>query len=186
MNPLSLTTVADASTDVFDATDALSLIILWIIVGYLTVLLNCDLQRLLMNNPVFLHVMAFVSFLLLMTTTDPKNRSADLRYVVAKTLVVYLVFVMITKSKWYFALPVIVVLIADQALKRSETLRGIDPSEQMSRRDGYVYATRGLILVLVVVGMLDYARLQRRQYKSGFSWYRFFFGLSNRCRQMPA
>ena len=166
----------------FETTDALSLIILWIVFGYLTVLLNCDLQRLMLKNPMFLHVMALIVFFFLFTTLDPNN-TGDFGMLVVKTLFVYVVFILITKSKWYFALPVILLLLVDQLLKRWEALSGTEPSERITQNQWYIYTSRGLISLLVALGTLDYARIQKLEYGKKFSWYTFFFGLSNQCKK---
>jgi len=166
----------------FDTSDALTLIILWIVFGYLTVMLNCDIQRLLMNHPVFLHAMALVVFFFLFTTLDPKNQ-ADAASIAIKTFFVYIVFLLITKSKWYFALPVIVLLLIDQGIKRWEDSTNVSVSDRITKNKTYVYSSKFVIMTLVILGTIDYARIQKNEYKSQFSWFKFFFGLSNRCKR---
>lgn len=165
---------------IFDTMDALSVILLWIVFGYLNVLLNCDLQRMLMNRPLFLHGMAIIAFFFLMTTIDPKNKNDEFWKVAVKTVFVYALFVLVTKSKWYFALPVLVVLFVDQALKRREAIA--EDTDGLTTDKRYRMGVGALITVLVVLGTVDYARLQKLEYKGKFSWFVFFFGLAKRCK----
>jgi hypothetical protein len=173
-------TPAPKGSGIFDTMDALSLILMWIIFGYLVVLLNCDLQRLLVNNPLFLHGMAILVVFFLMTTIDPNNKSANLFEIGLKTVFVYICFLLVTKSKWYFALPVIVVISIDQMIKRADAAKPVE--DRITRNKIYHYGVRGVIVLLVTVGSIDYARLQKLEYKSQFTWFKFFFGLSNRCK----
>lgn len=173
----------------FDTTDALSLILLWIVFSYLTVLLNCDLQRLLTKSPLFLHTMAFVAFFFLITNMDPNN-SADIHMVAGKTLFVYVIFVLVTKSKWYFALPVILLLLVDQAIKgrerilanRTDQQQEPEGQTQLSKNVYYSNGLRAAIVVLVLMGTFNYVKIQKAEYKGRFSWFKFFFGLSNKCK----
>lgn len=178
----SVVVAASAPKGIFDTMDALSLILMWIIFGYLMVLLNCDLQRLLINTPLFLHGMAILVVFFLMTTIDPNNKSANLLEIFSKTVFVYVCFLLVTKSKWYFALPVIVVISIDQVIKRAEASKSVE--DRLSSNKIYHYGVRGLIVLLVTLGSIDYARLQKLEYKADFTWFKFFFGLSNRCKQI--
>jgi hypothetical protein len=124
--------------------------------------------------------MAIIVVFFLMTTIDPNNKSANLFEIGLKTVFVYICFLLVTKSKWYFALPVIVVISIDQMIKRADAAKPVE--DRITRNKIYHYGVRGVIVLLVTVGSIDYARLQKLEYKSQFTWFKFFFGLSNRCK----
>jgi hypothetical protein len=172
--------MAGGVSSLFDTMDALTLIMLWIVFGYLGVLINCDIQRLIASNPLFLHAAALVAFLFLMTTTDPNNKEVGFGIIVLKTIFVYTIFLLITKSKWYFALPVVLLLLVDQTIKRIEVQRN---ERRLSNNTTYKYGLIAIVTTLVFLGTVNYASLQMKQYGRKFSWFNFFFGVSRNCRR---
>jgi hypothetical protein len=90
----------------FDTTNALSGMFLWIVFSFLASLINCDIQRMMRQNPLLIHMFGFTAFFFLFTLIDANNKTS-LKTVWFKTFFVYLLFVMMTKAKWYFVLPVL-------------------------------------------------------------------------------
>ncbi len=179
----------------FDSTNALSAMYLWILFGYLSVLLNCDLQRFIQSHPLVMHLVGVVAFFFLFTVLDSKNTSS-ISVVWLKTVLIYIMFVLLTKSKWYFVVPVMVLLLVDQSLKkdlafhkaRLEENRGSNEVVERKEKSVAYWSSimNKLIYVLVIVGTAHYAYLQRLEYKKKFSWSAFFLGVSRNCkRTMP-
>lgn len=54
---------------------------------------------------------------MLFTIVDEKAEKVPVQFLLLKTVIVYIAFVMMTKSKWYFSLPVLMALVLDQMLK---------------------------------------------------------------------
>lgn len=104
-------------TGTFDTTYALSSLYLWLLFSYLSSLINCDLQKALQSSLIVKHVTGLVAFFFLFTILDGNSKKAGLLSTWIKTIFVYVIFVLSIKSKWYFAVPVLVLLLVDQSVK---------------------------------------------------------------------
>ena len=178
----------------FDATNALASMFLWLLFGYLSVLLNCDLQRLVRNHPLILHLVGILAFFFLFTLIDTSNNTSSVLATWLKTLFLYMLFMLLIKSKWYFVVPILVLLLVDQTLKKDVAYRKqqqqqgkvVEAYEAYEAYEARIRAASTainvVIILLAVAGTVHYAVLQKRQYKKGFSWFKFFFGF-NKCKQ---
>lgn len=167
----------------FDTTFALSSMYLWLMFGFLTSMVNCDLQRFLMQNALVRHAVALVAFFFLFTLLDADASKTGLVQVWFQTVFVYTVFVAATKSKWYFALGVLVLLLVDQSYKKHvRALEGGPTAEQQGRQARVSRALNVGVIVLAVVGAAHYAYLQRLEYGNRFSWAKFLLGSSRPCK----
>jgi hypothetical protein len=169
----------------FETSTALSAIFLWVLFGYLSRLLNCDLQRLMTANPLVLHLMGLTTFFFLFTMIDTSNKT-HIAMVWVKTVLVYVAFILMTKSKWYFIVPILFILLADQTFKKHLGIQnelGKD-TEKLAKIQEITSKVLGiLVLVLIGVGTLQYMVLQRIEYKDKFSFYTFFFGVT-KCKEL--
>lgn len=164
----------------FDSTNALSGMFLWVIFGFLMAIVNCDLQRFIKQHPAFFHIVGITAFFFLFTLLDTKNTSS-LQVVWIKTVFVYFLFVLMTKSKWYFVIPVLILLLADQMVKKNVSFlenRPNEPEENIERareqQQKITWALNIVIIVLIFVGAAHYMMLQRIEYKDKFSLWKFF------------
>lgn len=167
-------------TNSFDSTNALMGMYLWLLFGFLSATLNCDLQRILKNNPFALHVFGVVAFFFLFAIVEKKG-SASLGTLWIKTLFLYTLFVLATKSKAIFVLPVILLLLVDQSLKahleyekRAQPTKAAELTVQVNQWSTLI---NRLIIIIVLMGVVHYAILQKSEYKEAFSWITFFFGV---------
>lgn len=176
------------SNETFDSTNAMSGMFLWLIFGYLAALLNCDLQRMLGKHPLYIHLFGITAFFFLFTIIDSKNKG-NIGIIWLKTLFIYLLFVLMTKSKWYFVVPVLVLLLVDQTIKKDVALReanGQDVTKYRNRQEKITKILNIVIIVVIVLGTLHYMILQKIEYKTEFSLYRFFLGVNRNCKEeMP-
>lgn len=171
----------------FEATNALSNMYLWLLFGFLSTLVNCDLQRLLRSSRLVLHLTSIIAFFFLFTLIDSDN-NASLLTTWSKTLVVYVLFLLTTKSKWYFAVPVLGLLLLDQSIKKHVQYKVAqgdagDETHLWERAGRWInYATYALIFV----GALHYMVLQKREYGDDFSFGKFIFGSGQPCKAKAA
>ena len=173
------------STTTFDATGALSSMFLWVIFGFLMAIVNCDLQRFLQTHPWLLHVLGLTAFVFLFALLDPNNK-ASVSAVWAKAVFVYALFLLMTKAKWYFVLPVLALLLADQTWKRHVAFQkaaGVDMGRTEEKQEQFTRAVNVMIPVLITLGTLHYMTLQYVEYGQAFSFRKFFFG-ATRCKRM--
>ena len=175
----------------FDTTNALSGMFLWVIFGFLVAIVNCDIQRFIKNNPAFFHVIGITAFFFLFTLLDTKN-TTSIQFIWLKTIFVYFLFVLMTKSKWFFVIPVLILLLADQTMKKNLAFieqRQDMPKERIEamqeRQKRITSIVNIVIIVLILVGAAHYMMLQMIEYKERFSFLTFFFGVTQCKPYMP-
>lgn len=165
----------------FDSMSALAALYLWLMFNYLNTLLNCDLQRLLHENVYIKHLFGLIAFYFLFTILDPNSETSVLITFI-KTLVVYILFMMVTKSKWYFSLTAISLLLTDQILKNHIAyLKKKDPSVDTSKYEKARFALEITMVIIIVIGYIHYFIVQRKDHPSDFSWLKFVFG-TKQCK----
>jgi hypothetical protein len=161
----------------FDTTYALSALYLWMAFGLMTTIINCDLQRAMRLSPFLFHFVGITAFFFLFTLIDPSN-TVGVHMVWLKTIFVYGMFVLMTKSKWYFTVPVLGLLLVDQTQKKQVAF--IKARQEASDGDLDAYQVLSseyinkAVIGLIVVGALHYMYLQKLHFKSKFSLYKFF------------
>lgn len=177
----------DFKANTFDMTNALCAMFLWILFGYLGSMVNCDLQRMIDQGMFMRHMIGLLSFYFLFTLLDGKN-AAGPGPIFLKTVVVYVLFIFTCKSKWYFVLPVLVLLMLDQVMKKQYEFKAGKGDVQEEQEGLLKWHTQVnaqlnvLIITLIIVGMLHYMWLQYVEYGEGFSIATFFFAVNKRCK----
>ena len=169
----------------FDTTSALAGMFLWIIFGYLSVMINCDIQRALLSNPLVVHACGFVAFIFLFTLLDTSVGSVDVLLI--QSAGVYILFVLMTKSKWYFVLCVVGLLLADQLVKKhvqfkrasSSSSSDVDALDKLQKTITNIVFWA--VIVIVIAGTAQYAYLQGIEYGANFSWYTLFIEVNRTC-----
>jgi hypothetical protein len=153
---------------------------LWLLFGFLSILINCDIQRLIKNNPIITHLVGLIAFFFLFTLIDANNKS-DLVSTWIKTIYIYILFMLMIKSKWYFITPVLILLLIDQSIKKhlkyisgnSANKLNIQKQEKL-----FVEISKYInmsIIIIIILGAIHYVYLQKIEYKSNFSFYKFLF-----------
>lgn len=177
-------------TKAFDTTNALSGLYLWLLFGFLSVLVNCDLQRFIKQHPVIMHLVGILAFFFLFTIIDTDNK-VSIGTVWIQTLFVYFIFMLMIKSKWYFVVPVIILLLIDQSIKKelNYELNKMSDKDAIEKKREYAKKISSIIniiiIVIIVIGTIHYAFLQKLEYKENFSFYKFFLGVSECKSYMP-
>lgn len=161
----------------FDTTSSLAALYLWIMFSAMFVLLNCDLQKALENNMFVKHATGILAFFFLFNVIDPNNKSHVVT-TVAKTIVVYLLFIMATKSKWPYIFVSLMLLFADQIIRNhiayiANTKTDADVSGYEKAREYLRYAIYGTI----IAGYVHYYIRQSAEYGKLFSYPKFMFGV---------
>jgi len=170
------------SSNTFDTKTALSGLYLWLLFGYLSTMVSCDLQRWMKDSLLFRHFVGVIAFFFLFTVLDTSNK-ATIGSLWIKTFFVYAIFLMMVKSKWYFAIPVILLLVGDQSLKvHSDYLEkeGKDKKE-IEQIDSYRQMINKLIIALIIGGFFHYMFRQWNEFgdKFSFSTFLFSYGCAN-------
>lgn len=145
------------------------------------------------HNVFFRHVVGIISFFLLFTVLESDNEM-DIFSIWIKTIYIYFIFLLMTKSKWYFSIPVLFLLLVDQSLKfqinfekqkevkrkeekgengeKIETVEKVENGEKESIVMRYENIRNKLnvsIIALIVVGFLHYTFRQYNEFGPKFS-----------------
>ena len=165
----------------FDTTTALAGLYLWLLFGFFTSLLGCDLQRVMTNNIFIKHLMALVTFFFLMSVVDTNNNiSIGLTWL--KTIIVYLIFMISIKSKIYTAAIFLILLIIDQSIKVQMTYLQANggTQAQIDKYNEVRYYILVLLIITAIIGFILYFVKQYNDHYEDFSFITFFFG-NNKC-----
>jgi hypothetical protein len=164
----------------FDTSTALAGMYLWLLFGFFSSLLGCDLQRTVTQNMYVKHLVALVTFFFLMTVIDSNNKEGIAKTWL-KTIIVYLLFLMSTKSKLLASVTVLLVLVIDQTIKiHMQYLLQHNKNEDLSiyqKVRDFLYL---FLIIVIVVGYIHYFIRARREFGQMFEYKKFIFG-TNAC-----
>lgn len=167
---------------------ALSLLYLIIMVKYFDPMISCDVQRFFTENILAKHVLAFVAiFFLVVLAENPADRdpNATIWDYVINTAQIYGLFVLSTKGKAMFAIPVLIFIAVDRFAKlyidieskKSGTETMVD---NLKTARGYF---KYIIFGIIGAGAASYFMRQREMFGSRFSVTKFFVG-TFKCKQI--
>jgi hypothetical protein len=162
----------------FDTRMAIVSLYLWLLFGFLSSMVSCDLQRAMQTSMLTRHIVGVISFFFLFTIMDT-NKSVHIATILVKTLFVYSIFIMMSKSKKHFAYPLLFILVWDQMMKyHIEYLeaRNEDASKWKKVRE----VTHIAIYVLIFTGFIAYGVRQHNEFGSDFDLKLLVFG--HQCR----
>jgi len=182
-------TVASSSNfeNIFDTKTALSGLYLWLLFGFLSTMVNCDIQKLMRDSLIMRHTVGFFSFFLLFTLGEANNAksnavapsaaTAHILYIFLKTLAVYGLFLIMIKSKWYFSLPVLGLLIIDQSIKayRNYLVKLENHIADVEAWDSVRSGINIALLVAIGAGFAHYAYRQKKEFGKKFSLAKLIF-----------
>lgn len=160
----------------FDARNALAGLYLWLLFGFLSSMVSCDMQRWMHDSMLFRHFVGVVAFFFLFTIIDTNNTS-PIYYIWIKTFIIYFIFLLMVKSKWYFSLPVFLILIVDQSLQSQ-----INYLTKKNAKDPEIvimHKTRNglyiVLIALIIIGFIHYFFRQLAEFGSDFSPSKLLF-----------
>jgi uncharacterized membrane protein YraQ (UPF0718 family) len=159
---------------------------LWLLFGFLSDTVSCDLKR-LFRNPFFRHFTALASIFLLFTLIDSHNYSAS--YIWKQSFLLYLFYIFLTKNKWYFALPVLILMLVEQTISAQinhlASIKYSDNKKDKNKKqlnditiqnyNNYKNYLQYFIITLIIVGFIQYFIRQKNEFKSQFSLFKFIF-----------
>ena len=165
----------------------LASIYFWLLFGGIGDTISCDLKK-LFSNPYFRHFTAIISIFLLFVIIEKSKEGA---YQIWKnTIILYIFYVLFTKSKFYFSIPVLILVLIDQTIN-SENLFLKEKSLTKDAENNYIliiskYNTyrsyiHYIILFLIISGFIHYYFRQKNKFKDKFSIFKFIFDIN--CKQ---
>ena len=129
---------------------------LWLIFSFLSIMVNCDVQRFIRTNPIFFHLIGLLAFFFLFTLLYSNNTSS-IGIIWIKTVFIYLLFLCLIKSKWYFIIPVLGLLLIDQTIKKDIAFKlNKDPIRNLSQQKKISQYINIVLITLIIIGTIHY------------------------------
>lgn len=166
---------------------ALAAFYLWLLFGFLSDSVSCDMKKLLTKNILARNIIAIISFFLLFAVVDTNNKN-NVVELWKKTFVVYILFLLLSKNKWYFSLPILGLIILEQSIAvyvrnktniNNEKLDGetkiIIKHDEFYKFIKFREILQYGIVTLIFGGFLSYFMRQRKSFGKSFSLYKFLF-----------
>jgi len=169
------TIISQLLNSTFDTKTAITALYLWLLFGFLSQMISCDFFE-WSNNIWFRHFIGIISFFFLFTVIDTSNKTS-IGIIWLKTLIVYGVFLLMVKSKWYFSLPVLFLLMLDQTLRSHYRFLQANNPKDASLESINTSRTYLSILIysLIIIGFIAYGIRQYREFGTNFSWIKLLF-----------
>jgi hypothetical protein len=142
--------------------------------------LSCDLQRMFMDSVEIKHLLGIVSVFFLLTSIDTKVTLVE---ALNKTLFVYCLYIISTKSKAITVVPMLLILFADQVIK---VYLDTQPNVPESIRNTLEKLRKffGIVIIMLIVGGLTWYFIRAKlEFKDQFSYHKFFLG-TNKCANL--
>ena len=164
----------------------------WLLFGGIGDTLSCDLKK-AFDYPLFRHFTAIISIFLLFVIID-KNDSGAFE-IWKNTLFLYIFYVLLTKNKWYFSIPIILLVLIDQTiLSENKYLEKIMINEnndennnknndennnenisKIEKYEKYRLYLQYTIIGLIIFGSIHYLIRQKMKFKNKFNLFTFIF-----------
>lgn len=151
----------------------------WLLFGKLSDTITCDLKR-SFENPLFRHFTAIISIFLLFVIIDKSELGA--LEVWKNTFILYIFYVLLTKNKLYFSIPIILLVLVDQSLN-SENIhlkKNDDNKILIDKYDIYRKYIQYTIIGLIIIGFIHYYFRQKNKFGKNFNSFKFIFDV--RCK----
>ncbi len=154
--------------------------VLLISCSFLVQLFPCRLQYELNENIYLKHLFALFTMFFFVILLAPLE---DKRFIVLKSVAMYILFVLITKVEYKIFILIIVLLFISYIVvlqkelqkKKNETL------EEHERRETKMYDQINLVvyfivIILILIGVAIFMGEKKMEYKNKFNYITFFFG----------
>ena len=151
-------------------------------------LFQCKIIELFANNIYIKHIIAYISLYFFVILAESKFENTHPIKTLGITFLVYIWFILTSKSQPVNFLVVvgILVLIAFLEFHYKYVTNRIKNNEKISIVDKFIYdnhvITQKILIFLhiffVIIGFIFYVGLKKIEYMGGWSWRKFFFKLS--------
>jgi hypothetical protein len=166
-------------TSDFSYSTLLSGFMLWVLFGIYGVPVSCDIRKFFKNNSIYTHALGVVLFFFLFTmSNDSDDDNKHIIDIWVSTIALYIFFVMWSKSKWYFSIPPLILLLIDQsiAMQYKYVQSTISDSTTNNNSDtDIIHKIRLIIKIcvmcIITIGFIHYNIYQYND-KSSYSFYK--------------
>ena len=167
---------------------------IWLVFGFLSDKVSCDM-KIIMNNIYYKQIAAIISIFLLFVVIE-NDSNKNLFTVLKDTLFIYIIYLLLTKNKWYFIVPIIIIAVIDQMIKveinyRQNILDKLNNKndnnndnnkEEILKHNNFVndfsnYRNniQKILLILIIISFIHYLIKQKIEFKDKFDLSKFLF-----------
>jgi hypothetical protein len=158
-----------------DSTFILTSAFLWVTFGLLGGIVGCDIQKLLSTNLLVRHTAGVLIFFFLFAIVG-NNDSQHILYIWIKTIILYILFILLSKSKWYFSFVVILLLLLDQSIAIQNKYKlNINKKIDETNTNLIRKIIRYSIFIIIIIGFLSYLIRQYNEFQGNFDITKLLF-----------
>lgn len=152
-------------------------LILIISANYIGTTFPCRFQYLLSNNNVIKHLFGYLTMTFFVILADPISNNS-IKSNLLKAFYLYIWFILLTKTNIYFFISLLLVLAISYILiiYRKEQLEEKADKEWINTLDSINDVLNYIFIIGTIIGVMIYLGEKKLEYKSKFSYYRFFIG----------
>ena len=152
-------------------------LILIISANYIGTTFPCRFQHLLNNNNVIKHLFGYLTMTFFVILADPISQDS-IKSNLLKAFYLYIWFVLLTKTNIYFFVSLLLILAISYLLiiYRKEQIEENADKEWINKLDWINDMLNYIFVIGSIIGVLIYLGEKKLEYKSKFSYYRFFIG----------
>jgi len=158
-----------------DSTFILTSAFLWVTFGLLGGIIGCDLQKMLSNNLLVRHTAGLLIFFFLFAIVGNSD-SQHILYIWIKTIILYFVFILLSKSKWYFSFVIILLLIIDQSIA-IQNKYNVNKNTKVDKTNTNIIrkVIRYSIFIIIAIGFISYLIRQYNEFQGNFDIVKLLF-----------
>ena len=151
----------------------------WLLFGRLGDTISCDLKR-AFEYPLFRHFTAIISIFLLFVIIEKSELGAF--EIWKNTFILYIFYVLLTKNKMYFSIPVIILVLVDQTLSSENIFleKNNNKGDIIDKYNIYRKYIQYTIIGLIIIGFIHYYLRQKNRFGKNFNTFKFIFDV--KCR----
>ena len=163
-------------------------LILIIGAGFLPELFPCKLQKILKENVLLKHLIAFMTLTFFVTMVEP-NTKANIKTVILKSFLAYFIFVILIKTDYRFFIVILIILFLLYllVLKKYEIIDSIknekDPivKVELEKEHDMIILINNIIfvciIIIIIIGYLVYMGEKKYYFKDKFNYFTFISGV---------
>ena len=144
----------------------------------------CDLQRALTHSSAAKHIVLLLGAIVWVSEAYDSAEAKRFDQTIMRGVALYILFILSTKCQAWTLFPMLGIIVADQIL-RIYTTKAADLSpETRDRLTRWRSAAHYACVALIIGGAVSYGAKQMREHSDTFSWLRFFFDATIKCRDL--
>jgi ATP-dependent Zn protease len=164
------------------------ILILVISSAYVTSLIPRKIHDILENNIYMKHFLCLLTLIFFVVITTEPLQNKSLSEIIKKSIILYLIFLLLIKNDYHFFTVNIVLLgiLYLISIKKSHLVNSLkneknkDNIKKIEKEINYINYIDNIlfivIIILIIIGLLIYFQKKRNQYKNKFNYITFLFG----------